>query len=230
MNKYTRYTCSILEGEPEMKSSHLRFLLVVVLVLALLSACNRPASKAPVATATATSELPFPMPGQPTVFKDIAAGTMTAQALLNPPVATEQPTQVVEVLASPTPVPPTQVIVFTATPGIPATYTLQLGESFYCLARRYNLDPSAIISANPNLNADSIRDGTTINLPQGPVWPESLGSRARTAHPATYVVASGDTIYKIACLYGNVSPEMIAQANNLAAPFTLTAGQSLAIP
>jgi len=213
-----------------MKSSHLRILLIAVLLMTILSACTRPASKAPVATATPTTELPFPMPGQPTVIKDIAAGTMTAQAMLTPAVATQQPTIAIDVLASPTPVPPTPVIVYTATPGIPATYTMQLGDSVYCLARRYNLDPNAIISANPSLNADSIRDGTTINLPQGPVWPESMGSRALNAHPSTYSVGSGQTIYHVACYYGDVSPEAIAQANGLAAPYTLTAGQSLIIP
>ena len=213
-----------------MKSSHLRILLIAVLLMTILSACSRPASKAPVATATPTTELPFPMPGQPTVIKDIAAGTMTAQAMLNPAVATQQPTSGEVVVASPTPVPPTPVIVYTATPGIPATYTMQLGDTVYCLARRYNLDPNAIISANPSLNADSIRDGTTINLPQGPVWPESMGSRALHAHPGTYSVGSGQTIYHVACYYGDVAPEAIAQANGLAAPYTLTAGQSLIIP
>lgn len=220
--------CCPSEGELEMKSSLVRILLVAVLLLAVLSACVRPASKAPVATATPTLELPFPMPGQPTVIKDIAAGTMTAQALLNPPVATQQPT--VELLTSPTPVPPTPVIVYTATPGIPSTYTMQLGDTIFCLARRYNLDPNAIISANPTLNADSIRDGTVINLPQGPVWPEGLGSRARNAHPATYSVGAGETIYHVACWYGDVSPEAIAQLNGLTAPYTLSAGQTLSIP
>jgi len=213
-----------------MKSSHLRILLIAVLLMTILSACTRPASKAPVATATPTTELPFPMPGQPTVIKDIAAGTMTAQAMLTPQVATQQPPTGEVVVASPTPVPPTPVIVYTATPGIPVTYTMQLGDTLYCLARRYNLDPNAIISANPSLNADSIRDGTTINLPQGPVWPESLGSRARNAHPGTYSVGSGQTIYHVACYYGDVSPEAIAQANGLAAPYTLAADQSLNIP
>ena len=213
-----------------MKSSHLRILLIAVLLMTILSACTRPASKAPVATATPTTELPFPMPGQPTVIKDIAAGTMTAQAMLTPQVVTQQPPTGEVVVASPTPVPPTQVIVYTATPGIPSTYTMQLGDTLYCLARRYNLDPNAIISANPSLNADSIRDGTTINLPQGPVWPESMGSRARNAHPGTYTVGSGQTIYHVACYYGDVSPEAIAQANGLAAPYTLAAGQSLNIP
>jgi len=211
-----------------MKSPYLRILLIAVLLLTILSACTRPASKAPIATATLG--LPFPMPGQPTVIKDIAAGTMTAQAMLTPAIATLQPTTGEVVAASPTPILPTPVIVYTATPGIPATYTMQLGDTVYCLARRYNLDPNAIITANPSLNPDSIRDGTTINLPQGPVWPESLGSRARNAHPGTYTVGSGETIYHVACYYGDVAPEAIAQANGLAAPYTLSAGLTLTIP
>lgn len=216
-----------------MRSSHLKILLAAVLLLTVLAACTRPASKAPVSQATATSELPFPMPGQPTVIKDIASGTQTAMAMTTPQVINTQPPAALDtavIVATPIPPTATPVIVYTATPGIPSTYTLQLGDTFFCLARRYNLDPQAIISANPSLNPNSVRDGTTVNLPQGPVWPDSLGSRALHSHPDTYTVDPGDTIYKVACYYGDVSPEMIAQANGLESPYTLSTGQKLTIP
>ena len=44
------------------------------------------------------------------------------------------------------------------------------------------------------------------------------GDRTLRAHPTTYTVQSGDTIYSIACLFGDVDPEAIAFVNNLTKP------------
>jgi LysM repeat protein len=43
-------------------------------------------------------------------------------------------------------------------------------------------------------------------------------------------VSSGETIYSIACYYGDVSPEAIIALNGLEEPYKLTAGQKLNIP
>jgi hypothetical protein len=43
-------------------------------------------------------------------------------------------------------------------------------------------------------------------------------------------VVAGDTIYTIACKYGDVDPNAIAQANSLQAPYDLSAGKVLHIP
>ena len=67
-----------------------------------------------------------------------------------------------------------------------------------------------------------------LKIPQtGHTFP---GTRALHPHPATYTVKTGDTIYNIACYYGDVDPMAIVAANSLIAPYTLTAGQSLQIP
>ena len=56
------------------------------------------------------------------------------------------------------------------------------------------------------------------------------GARALKAHPATYTVQTDDTIYGIACLYGDVAPLNIAAVNGLAAPYNLTTGSQIKIP
>ena len=55
------------------------------------------------------------------------------------------------------------------------------------------------------------------------------GNRALRAH-ADYKVSSGDTIYSIACYFGDVSPEAIIAVNGLSGPDDITAGMTLKIP
>jgi LysM repeat protein len=72
--------------------------------------------------------------------------------------------------------------------------------------------------------------GKSVKIPQGGSWSSASGSRTLKAHPDTYTVASGDTLNKIACSYGDADPNLIILANDLKSPYTLTAGQSLKIP
>jgi hypothetical protein len=44
------------------------------------------------------------------------------------------------------------------------------------------------------------------------------------------VKSSDETIYGVACLFGDIDPSAIAQANNISVDAALTAGQSLNIP
>lgn len=123
---------------------------------------------------------------------------------------------------------PTLIVVPTATPGLPRTYTLQSGEFPYCIARRFNVNPVELLNAS-GLSVNSRPGaGTTLTIPQsGNPFP---GDRTLRAHPTTHTVQSGENIYEIACYFGDVSPEAIAFANNLTAPYNLQAGQQLQIP
>jgi LysM repeat protein len=120
------------------------------------------------------------------------------------------------------------VVIPTATPGLPASYTLEKGEFPYCIARRFNINPSDLLRAN-NLTANSTTyPGMKLKIPQNAGgFP---GNRALHKHPTTYTVRPGDTIYTIACYFGDVDPNSIVLANDLKEPYTLTAGQSLQIP
>jgi hypothetical protein len=87
-----------------------------------------------------------------------------------------------------------------------------------------------LLSLNGLFDGQFIQPGLVLNMPQtGDPFP---GARALIPHPATYIVTgSNDTsLYAVACLYGDVFPQQIAQANNLPLSTTLVAGQQLTIP
>lgn len=166
------------------------------------SATPQPSQVSTQATATSTSILP-------------ATGAPTNTTA--PGVATNTP------LPGTTPV----VIVPSATPGRPATYSLKLGEFPYCIARRFNVDPSDLLSLNGLSDSNVLQPGTVLKIPQTGSFP---GDRALNSHPAQYTVMVNDTIYGIACHFGDVSPDAIAAANNLTLTSPLATGKILNIP
>lgn len=219
----------------------------LMLIVVSLSACVRPASTPPEGSAGTTTTAEFPVPGTADdVMSQLESlATQTAIAMMGgtPQV---QPTAVaVEI----TPLPPTagasdvtqptappaspeptqqQVVVPTATPGLPATWTLQTGEFPYCIARRFNVNPNEMLQLSGLSAGSTYTAGTVLKIPKtGNTFP---GPRSLRKHPDTYTVVAGDTIYKIACLYGDADPNAIAYANNLQSPYNLKTGQVLNIP
>lgn len=131
-------------------------------------------------------------------------------------------------VVEPTPEPTTAALpVPTATPGKPSSYTLQGGEHPYCIARRFDVNPITMLNQS-GLSGNSFSAGTVLRIPQsGGGFP---GARSLLNHPDTYTVSQGDSIYSIACAYGDVDPNDIIAANGLQAPYRLTIGQTLHIP
>jgi len=119
------------------------------------------------------------------------------------------------------------VIVPTATPGRPATYTLMPGEFPYCIARRFNVDPDNLLALNGLNEGQILQPGLVLRIPQTGSFP---GTRALHSHPTTYTVAVDDTIYSVACYFGDLDPTSIAAANGLSLSSTLTTGRVLNIP
>lgn len=171
-----------------------------------------------------------------TIVKPTAHPTQTGL----PPTftSTELPASATE--PSPTLTPTVTVLpTFTATytptltplPTIsqPATYTLQRGEYPYCIARRFNVDPGELLVLNGMVNRETFYNGMVLQLPQtGNPFP---GERMQRVHPAIYSVSRADeTMYTIACEFGDVHPEAIAQANGLSVDSILFIGQQLNIP
>jgi LysM repeat protein len=210
------------------------FLVVTLATLVLGAGCNLSASKAPTVQPTATSELNFITP---TTGDSIAGQIATQTAEAGQPVvatATAIPVEATAVQATeaPTAAPATATAIPVAIPTLtrPATYTLQKGEWPICIARRYNLDLATLFSAN-GLTMDSRpATGAVLKIPSSGTWSTaSYGARALHTH-ANYKVVSGDTVYTIACYFGDVSPEGILAANSLKNGSDIKTGATLAIP
>ena len=200
-----------------------RFSLVIVTVVLLtlvLSGCKLPASKAPETETSQAMTTPIRLQ---TDSPEIMTQTAIAKV---PGTATLSSGGVTAPTATSTPEPTENIIIPTVTR--PATYTLHEGEFPYCIARRFNLDPEDLISINGLTANELVSPGTTLQIPQTGTWAGE--GRVRNPHPDTYTVSAGETIYSIACYYGDVSPEAIIAANHLTEPYTLTAGQTLNIP
>ena len=181
-----------------------------------------------------------------------SAATTNPNAILTPspvggtpltPIAqqtTDTPNPNVQVTFTSTPpvvdaVTATPIVAVTTTVGTPvptgprpASYTLHQGEFVWCLARRFNVDPNDILALNGLVDSETIYPGTTLTIPQSGSYP---GNRALRAHPAAYTVTSADeTLYSIACLFGDVSPDAIANRNGITLATPLSVGQVLNIP
>jgi LysM repeat protein len=170
--------------------------------LMALQATQQPAQTTPGPTAVGGE-------AQPTTEATAAAAQPTSEP------AAAQPTQ-----------PP--IAVPTATPGIPTSYTLQKGEHPYCIARRFNVNPATMLQLSGLSGGDTYYPGLVLRIPQG--GGGFPAARSLKAHPTNYTVSAGDTIYSIACEFGDADPNAIIIANNLQSPYDLSSGQNLYIP
>ena len=230
-----------------------RLLIVIMagmLVLAL-AACVRPASTPPSSEASPTTAGDFPVPGATDdVMSQLEqAATQTLMAMQGTPISsptpplvqgTAAPVQPTSAPADTTVVQPTQAAAAAAppsatpvplpqpTPGKPSSWTLQKGEFPFCIARRFDVSPEELLRLNGLSSNSYFYAGMVFKIPQtGSGFP---GGRALKSHPTNYSVGSGDTIFTIACQYGDVDPYAIAAANGLSSPYNLKSGQSLYIP
>jgi len=229
---------------------------LALVAIFVLAACEKSASKPPLATPTAAGANSTPQPSGLQVLDEmgtktsmyvqtqVAAGIFTpapttdmSQATPTPTpqgaLATPGPATVAPVVPVPSLTPitgntPAPVIVFASpTPGHPASYTLHSGEFAYCIARRFDVNPGALMSLNGLSSGEILQPGMTLNIPTSGSFP---GTRALQVHPVQYTVAVNDTFYTIACAFGDVDPAAIAAANGMAITAPLTTGQILNIP
>jgi LysM repeat protein len=227
------------------------FLMLSLAAMLLLVSCQRAASQTPLTSAaTPTGTLAIIGVGQATSIGQVQMigttqmiQTMTAIAQTSIPSSSLPTiTLVGDVSSTPNPltlVPPTGnpstpapgttpvVIVPTATPGRPTTYTLMSGEFPYCIARRFNVNPDDLLALNGFSQGQILQPGVQLRIPQTGSFP---GNRALHSHPAQYTVTVDDTIYGIACYFGDIDPTSIAAANGLSLSSPLTTGRTLNIP
>lgn len=222
-------------------------LLVLFTLLLALTACQRPASRAPVVSPTPSGEAPFPFEtpdpfaaiktqtaiaenpsGQPTSTPEIQQATAAPQEGGGQTGTDAQP----EATATQDQQAGGGVEEVVEIPEItrPATYTLQRGEFPYCIARRFDLDISALLAMNGLGLNSQVAAGTVLRIPSTGNWNPNHGARALRSHPDTITVGANDTVYTIACRYGDVAPEQILAANKLSSPSDVRPGMQLNIP
>ncbi len=165
----------------------------------------------------------------PTLDSDVLPALLrrtpaTAELILPTPMTTASPTLTATavVVTQPTLTP-------SANAALLASYRLQRGEFPYCIARRFNVDPNELLSLSGLLGREIFPAGTLLQIPQtGKPFP---GERMLQLHPALYSVSrSGQTLYGVACAFGDIDPLLIAQSNNLPVDSQLYKGQQLQIP
>lgn len=234
-----------------MKAYSKSFLLVVLALILILTACTRQANTKSVnPTPTSQGEAPFPYttPGAGGGVLDF--GTQTAIAKTPQVVIATNTPSAGEAAAATAPaeqpasgggaeagggVAPTQAPAAAAvnTPVVerPGTYTIQKGEFPFCIARRYNLDLPTFLAQNGlSVTSNNIPAGRSLTIPSGGTWNPAYGSRTLKAHPTSYTVTAGETVYSIACKFGDVTPEAILAVNGLGGANDVKAGQTLQIP
>jgi hypothetical protein len=204
----------VLEGAIQMKKKIIALSLLSILTLVLVSGCQMKASRVSGVKATPTVLALFSADSQ-------SSGQPARQAVEAPSSAKSVPSDSGD---SEEPAP---------TPDLhrPETYSLTKGEWPFCIARRYNLNPIDLLNAS-GLSLESKPDvGFVLKIPQTGEWPESrFGHRYIREHPAMHQVSAGETLNTIACLYGDVDPGEIVDANELPEPYTISAGKMLRIP
>jgi LysM repeat protein len=222
----------------------------LLLVALLVSACEQPYSTPPAVTNTPIDPNSFfstPIPSQPANMQDVETITTQTAAAGLPTQTPGGPTATLAVVTGATATPiinlpvtstATQAVVVVPTStsvpagSRPTTYTLKQGEFPYCIARRFNVDPDDLLSASglSGAQSDSLSTGTVLTIPQSGSFP---GDRSWHDHPATFTVGvtyDTNTVYGVACYYGDIEPSVIAQNNGISVDATLTAGQTLNIP
>lgn len=228
-----------------MKKSRIFTLLLLVALALLLAACKLPASTPPPAakgaTPTAANNQPVPATEDAMQVLEIIAtqtaiaaqagggGEPTPLPTEQPPAQEPQPTETAPAPA--TEVTPVAPVAVQPTPvvNVPTSYALQKGEFPFCIARRFNVNQNELLALNGLSAGQSYyTPGTVLKIPQ--TGKPFDGTRALRAHPTTYTVKSGESLYDIACYFGDVAPEAILAVNGLGSAADVKAGQTLQIP
>jgi len=105
-------------------------------------------------------------------------------------------------------------------------YTIARGDTFSGLAKRFHVPVKAIVEANQGVDPARLHIGQKIQMPQ---FSNAVAAATSDTDDANvYVVKPGDTLIKVAHLFGT-TPKAIREENNLTTN-RINAGQTLKIP
>lgn len=217
-----------------------RLRIPVLLILAsfvLFTACTRSASTPP----PITSEEPQvgPVDDTEATMDAVRSAILTQTAQVEGQGTVE---------GSPAPDTSTPVLVGTPPTSTPTAtpilegvieYTVQAGDWIWKIARKYGVDPQAIIDLSGLTAPNQLKPGMVLKIPLSPPTatpPPATEAPAGTPQTETpvpsgvvHVVKAGEWIWQIARTYG-VDPQAIIDANNLTDPSRIDIGQELIIP
>lgn len=121
----------------------------------------------------------------------------------------------------------------TSTSVVPATHTVQSGETLAAVSRQYGVSLSALAQVNNLPNLSLLYVGQTLTIPgstnTNTTTPVPAPSAGTGGGADTHVVRQGETLYRIS-LQHNVSVNALLNANNLISPDRIYTGQRLSIP
>lgn len=110
--------------------------------------------------------------------------------------------------------------------GCPANstpYTVQRGDSFYLIARKFGVDVRELLNANPNIVSGRLLVGDVLCVPTGATAPSCpIGS-------AAYVVQAGQSVTDV-LVNRNISVRALRQYNDGVRLTDLRAGDTLCVP
>ncbi len=213
-----------------MKNKQFLVFFVVIIIALALAACERSASTPPPDSAFPTLEGGTSDPMEE--LANMSTQTAAAQAPdSGSETEGETPPESGETAPTSTPAPeePEATPVPPKDYPVPDNYTLRKGEFPYCIARRFDISPGALLAANGLTNSSITYAGQTLKIPKN-AGSFDAGPRELRSHPDEYTVQANSTVYSIACLYGDVDPRAIEDHNGLSGAYTLKVGQVLNIP
>ena len=108
-------------------------------------------------------------------------------------------------------------------------YSVQAGDTFFSIARRFNITVAELAAANPGVNPDALRVGQIICIPQVSVPPQPPTPGVCPPGTFAYTIRSGDTFFSLAQRF-NTTVEAIQRANPGVDPNNLQIGQRICIP
>ena len=101
-------------------------------------------------------------------------------------------------------------------------YTIQAGDTYFSIARRFNVTVDQLDQANPGVNPDALRIGQQICVPTQPPGPGPCQG-------TLYTIRAGDTYFSLAQRF-NVTVAALIAANPGVDPNRLMVGQQICIP